>query len=49
MDDYSWETSAVALSDQAGVYDITITINWPDKNSWAVHTYQYRRPPLATR
>ncbi len=46
--EYSWETAATVESAQAGVYNITISINWP-KNSYLVHTAQYRRPPLTTR
>jgi type II secretory pathway pseudopilin PulG len=48
LDEYSWKTSSVPLSDQAGVYDIRVTINWPT-GTYQARTYAYRRPPLATR
>ena len=47
LNEYSWETSASTVAGQAGVYDITIAITWP-KNSYTVHTAQYRRPPVTT-
>jgi len=48
MDEYSWETTSTVESSQAGIYNITISISW-QKNSYVVHTAQYRRPPLTTR
>jgi type II secretory pathway pseudopilin PulG len=48
LDQYAWETTAAPHSEQAGVYHITIDITWPD-GSYAVHTYIYRRPIVATR
>lgn len=48
LDEYSWKTSSTPLSEQAGVYDITITIQWAT-GAYSVHTYAYRRPPLVTR
>jgi Tfp pilus assembly protein PilV len=47
LDEYSWETASSVESSQAGVYNVTITIRWPN-NSYVVRTAQYRRPPLAT-
>lgn len=48
LDEYTWKTTSTPLSDQAGVYDIRITVDWPT-GSYVVRTYQYRRPPLVTR
>ena len=48
LDEYSWKTTCTPLSEQAGVYDIGITVHW-STGSYSVHTYAYRRPPLVTR
>ena len=48
LDEYSWTTTSDPYSDQAGVYDVRVTIAWPN-GSYAVKTYLYRRPPLVTR
>lgn len=48
LNEYSWKTSSSPLSDQAGVYDVRITIDWAT-GTYVVRTYQYRRPPLVTR
>lgn len=48
LDEYSWKTSSAPLSDQAGVYDVHVTIAWPT-GTYVARTYAYRRPPLATR
>lgn len=50
LNEYGWETSASAVSGQAGVYDITLAITWPS-DRYIVHSAQYRRPPVtaATR
>jgi len=48
LDEYSWKTTSTPLDDQAGVYDVRVTINWP-AGSYLVRTYAYRRPVLATR
>ena len=48
FDGYSWKTTSTPVSEQAGVYDIRITIEWPT-GSYMVRTYAYRRPPLVTR
>lgn len=48
LNEYSWKTTSTPLSDQAGVYDLRVTIGWPS-GSYVVRTYAYRRPPLATR
>jgi type II secretory pathway pseudopilin PulG len=48
LNEYTWKTTSSPVSDQAGVYDVRITIDWPT-GSYTVHTYAYRRPPLVTR
>lgn len=48
LDDYSWTATSKAYSDQAGVYDVRVTINW-DAGSYTERTYLYRRPAVATR
>jgi type II secretory pathway pseudopilin PulG len=48
LDEYSWKTSSAPLADQAGIYDVRVTVEWPT-GSYIVRTYQYRQPPLVTR
>jgi type II secretory pathway pseudopilin PulG len=48
LDEYSWTATATPYSEQAGVYDVRITVSWPT-GSYALKTYVYRQPPLATR
>jgi type II secretory pathway pseudopilin PulG len=48
LNQYTWKTTSTPVSEQAGVYDIRITIEWPT-GSYTVRTYEYRRPPLVTR
>jgi hypothetical protein len=48
LDEYSWKTTSTPYADQAGVYDVRITVSWP-AGSYTVKTYVYRQPPLATR
>ena len=48
LNEYTWKTTSTPVSEQAGVYDVRITIQWPT-GSYRVQTYAYRRPPLVTR
>lgn len=48
LDEYSWKTTSTAYADQAGVYDVRITVTWPT-GAYTLKTYVYRQPPLATR
>ena len=48
LDEYTWKTSSSPYSDQAGVYDVRITVAWPT-GTYTLKTYVYRQPPLATR
>lgn len=48
LEEYTWKTTSAPVSEQAGVYDVRVTIGWPT-GSYVVRTYAYRRPPLVTR
>jgi type II secretory pathway pseudopilin PulG len=48
LDEYTWKTSSTPLSDQAGVYDVRVTVTWPS-GSYTLKSYQYRVPPLVSR
>jgi type II secretory pathway pseudopilin PulG len=48
LDEYSWKTTSTPLADQAGVYTIRITVEWPS-GSYTLRSYAYRTPPFATR
>jgi len=48
LDEYSWKTTSTPLADQAGVYTIHVTVEWPS-GSYTLRSYAYRTPPLATR
>ena len=48
LDEYSWLATAAPYADQAGVYDVRVTINW-NSGSYTVRTYAYRTPPVSTR
>jgi type II secretory pathway pseudopilin PulG len=48
LDRYSWTATSTPYSDQAGVYDVHVTISWAD-GSYTQRTYLYRRPAVATR
>jgi type II secretory pathway pseudopilin PulG len=46
LDGYKWVTTAAPLSTQAGIYDVRIQVDWKE-GSYAIHSYVYRRPPIA--
>lgn len=48
LDDYSWTTAATPVSDQPGLFDVRVTINWTE-GSYAVKTYVFRSPPIFSR
>jgi type II secretory pathway pseudopilin PulG len=48
LDEYSWKTTSTPLADQAGVYTIRVTVEWPS-GSYTLRSYAYRTPPFATR
>jgi len=48
---YTWTTTTTPLATQAGIYDVRIQVGWKDglkDATYALHSYIYRRPPLAT-
>jgi len=47
LDGYTWQSTSGPVSTQGGVYDVHVTVSWKD-GSYALRTYLYRRPPLAT-
>lgn len=46
--EYRWTASAAPSSAQAGVYAVHVNVEWK-AGSYALHSYIYRRPPLAPR
>jgi type II secretory pathway pseudopilin PulG len=48
LDEYTWKTTSTASEEQAGIYDVRITVSWAT-GSYTLKTYLYRQPPLATR
>ena len=48
LDEYSWIATSKPFSDQAGVYDVRVTIKWAN-GEYTERTYMYRRPAIATR
>ena len=48
LNEYSWKATSAPVSEQAGVYDVRVTVSWKD-GDYTVRSYQYRRPPLASR
>jgi type II secretory pathway pseudopilin PulG len=51
LDSYKWITTTTPLATQAGIYDVRIQVEWkdgPKEATYGLHSYIYRRPPLAT-
>lgn len=48
LDMYRWTTTSEPSREYAGLYDVAVSITWPN-GSTTVRTAQYRRPPFATR
>jgi type II secretory pathway pseudopilin PulG len=48
LNEYSWKTTSTPVSEQAGVYDVRVTVEWPN-GSYMVRSYEYRTPPVVTR
>ena len=51
LDSYKWVTTTAPLATQAGIYDVRIEVEWkdgPKDATYGLHSYIYRRPPLAT-
>jgi hypothetical protein len=45
LDEYSWTVESSPVSEQPGVYDIALTIDW-ESGSYPIRTKMYRRPRL---
>lgn len=45
MDEYSWTIESTPVSEQPGVYDVALAINW-ESGSYPIRTKMYRRPRL---
>lgn len=48
LDEYSWTATSAPVSEQAGVYDVRVTIHWSG-GAYTVKSYLYRRPLSVTR
>ena len=48
LDEYEWSITSKPVSEQPGIYDVTLTINW-ESGSYPLKTKMYRRPRLLQR
>ena len=48
LDEYHWTTTASPRSDVGGLYDVVVSVTWPE-GVYALHSAVYRRPPIASR
>lgn len=48
LDEYQWKTESAAMSNQAGLYDVRVTVSWPE-GTYTLKTYEYRTPPILSR
>ncbi len=48
LDAYSWTTTSAPVDDQAGVYDVRVTVSWPT-GDYTLKTYVYRQPLFSVR
>lgn len=48
LDEYTWKTTSAPVADQAGVYDVRVTVTWTN-GSYVLRSYQYRVPPVISR
>lgn len=48
LDEYSWKTTSAPLDEQAGVYDVRITVAW-ETGAYTLKTYLYRQPLVTSR
>ena len=48
LDGYTWKTTSAPVAEQAGVYDVRVTVSWSE-GDYTARTYAYRRPRLVTR
>ncbi|MES2176731.1 MAG: hypothetical protein V4550_02610 [Gemmatimonadota bacterium] len=47
LDEYKWTTKSAPRAEVGGVYDVEVTVTWPE-GSYSLHSALYRRPPQAT-
>jgi type II secretory pathway pseudopilin PulG len=48
LDEYQWTTQSAPISNQAGLYDVRVTVAWRE-GTYTVKTYEYRTPPIVSR
>lgn len=48
LDEYSWTIESTPVSEQPGVYDIVMAIDW-ENGTYPIRTKMYRRPRLLQR
>ena len=48
LDAYAWTTSSAPVANQPGLFDVRVTITWP-QGSYVVKTYVFRSPPVIAR
>ncbi len=48
LNEYTWTTTSAPVADQAGVYDVRVTVAWPT-GGYTLKTYVYRQPIFSTR
>jgi type II secretory pathway pseudopilin PulG len=48
MDEYSWTVASSPVSEQPGLYDVSLDITW-ENGSYPIRTKMYRRPRLLQR
>jgi type II secretory pathway pseudopilin PulG len=52
MNEYQWTTTSTPSSSYAGLYDINVTVTWPEGTGVGMYSTtaaQYRRPVVSTR
>lgn len=48
LDEYAWTTTSAPVGDQAGVYDVRVSVSWPT-GEYTLKTYVYRQPLFSAR
>ena len=47
LTEYAWTTTSAPVATQAGVFDVTVKVTWPE-NAFELHSLVYRRPVIST-
>jgi type II secretory pathway pseudopilin PulG len=47
LTEYTWATTSNPVSDESGVYDVRVRVDWPG-GSYSLRSYLFRRPPVVT-